>query len=60
MFENAENTEWMVCLNVEEYGIGHKSDFEGCLYSDVKISGIYEGYSKTYENCHNIICYDLL
>ena len=47
--KNAENTEWMVCLNVEEYGIGHKSDFEGCLYSDVKISGIYEGYSKTYE-----------
>ena len=25
--KNAENTEWMVCLNVEEYGIGHKSDF---------------------------------
>ena len=47
--KNAENNEWMVCLNVEEYGIGHKSDFEGCLYSDVKISGIYEGYSKTYE-----------
>lgn len=47
--KNAESTEWMVCLNVEEYGIGHKSDFEGCLYSDVKISGIYEGYSKTYE-----------
>ena len=47
--KNAENTEWMVCLNVEEYGIGHKSDLEGCLYSDVKISGIYEGYSKTYE-----------
>ena len=26
--KNAENTEWMVCLNVEEYGIGHKSDFD--------------------------------
>lgn len=36
---------WLVALNLDSHGIGHKKDFESYINKKVNINGIYEGYS---------------
>ena len=48
-FKDNNDNDWITYLNEDEYGIGHKSDFEKYVGVNVTISGTYEGYSKKFE-----------
>lgn len=49
-FKDNNDNDWITYLNEDEYGIGHKSDFEKYVGANVTISGTYEGYSKKFKN----------
>lgn len=49
-FKDNDDNDWITYLNEDEYGIGHKSDFEKYVGANVTISGTYEGYSKKFKN----------
>lgn len=49
-FKDNDDNDWITYLNKDEYGIGHKSDFEKYIGANVTILGTYEGYSKKFEN----------
>ena len=48
-FKDNNDNDWITYLNEDEYGIGHKSDFEKYVGANITISGTYEGYSKKFE-----------
>lgn len=49
-FKDNDDNDWITYLNKDEYGIGHKSDFEKYIGANVTILGTYEGYSKKFKN----------
>lgn len=54
-----DNT-WIVALNLNDYGIGHKSDFEKYVNQKVSVKGIYEGYSKKEYELPVITLYEMI